>query len=74
MRSVLGEDIAAAGDVNGDGYPDVVVGCGDCGTAALSPGAAVIFFGGAEGINPSSSTLLENPIPRVDAAFGLSVE
>ncbi|MBI5490151.1 MAG: FG-GAP repeat protein [Deltaproteobacteria bacterium] len=70
----FGEDVAAAGDVNGDGYPEVVVGCGDCATTALSPGAAVIFFGGAEGITPSSSAVLENPIPRLDAAFGMSVE
>lgn len=39
----LGKSVASAGDVNGDGYPDLVVGAPDYNTSA---GRAYILFGG----------------------------
>jgi hypothetical protein len=49
----FGVCVAGAGDVNGDGYGDVVVG-GDFLTAAdTGDGAVKVFYGGATGITPT---------------------
>lgn len=44
----FGRSIAAVGDVNGDGYDDVLVGAPDELTNS-SPGSAYLYFGNAEG-------------------------
>ena len=43
----FGISVASAGDVNDDGYSDVVVGAADYHTGDLNPGRAYIYFGGA---------------------------
>jgi hypothetical protein len=42
----FGSDAAGAGDVNGDGYDDVVVGATGNDTGGTSAGAAYVFYGG----------------------------
>lgn len=54
----LGMSVAGAGDINGDGYADIVTGGSYQnvpGTPA-APGIARVFFGSATGIAPSSET------------------
>jgi hypothetical protein len=41
----FGHSAAAAGDVNGDGYPDLIVGAPNL-AAGTSPGHAYVFYGG----------------------------
>jgi hypothetical protein len=69
----LGAQVAGAGDVNGDGYADVIAGAPIHGFP--DAGAAFIYLGGATGIangNPSNSaTLLESD--QADALLGYSV-
>ncbi len=43
---LFGRSVAGAGDVNGDGYPDVIVGANGSDAAGLDVGRAYIFFGG----------------------------
>ncbi|MCP4069697.1 MAG: hypothetical protein GY741_15605, partial [Phycisphaeraceae bacterium] len=54
--SHAGMSVSTAGDVNGDGYSDIIVGVPDCtagyGTAA---GCAYIYFGGEDGIDTGLS-------------------
>jgi hypothetical protein len=45
----FGAAVAPAGDVNGDGYADVIVGDGGDDTAGLDAGAAYVYLGGAGG-------------------------
>lgn len=47
----FGLAVSAAGDVNGDGFSDILVGCPDCGTSAK--GFAFIWLGSASGFGPS---------------------
>ena len=71
----LGERVAGAGDVNGDGYADVIVGAVGYRVATYIRGAAFVFLGSAAGIgdgNPETAAaqLSSN---QVEAGFGKPV-
>src|SRR5262249_10539970 len=73
--SLVGFTVARAGDVNGDGYADVIVGAPLYDAGETDEGAAFVFLGSAAGIasgNPSTaSTQLESN--QAYAEFGFSV-
>ncbi|MBI5516557.1 MAG: FG-GAP repeat protein [Deltaproteobacteria bacterium] len=54
-RSINGRSVASAGDVNGDGFVDLVVGAYGVGGDA---GRAYVYYGSATGIDPSRRTTL----------------
>jgi len=67
----FGYDVSTAGDVNGDGYSDVIVGAPDIDMGQSDEGAAWVYKGSADG-------LISKPIwyaqsDQADAAFGYSV-
>jgi FG-GAP repeat protein/VCBS repeat protein len=73
----LGESVAGAGDVNGDGYDDVVVGDPNYGS-----GAAFVFLGSATGLadgNPATAAARLTAVPSevcpdpASTGFGISV-
>jgi hypothetical protein len=45
--TAFGASVASAGDVNGDGFDDVIVGAPWYGSSGNKPGRAYVFFGGA---------------------------
>jgi len=50
------ESVAVAGDVNGDGYDDVLVGAGEAGQDASSRyGAAYLYLGSSTGLEPAAA-------------------
>jgi len=54
----MGWSVAGAGDVNGDGYDDVIVGARSYSAGQSAEGAAFVFLGSASGIasgNPSTA-------------------
>jgi hypothetical protein len=71
--SGYGTSVSSAGDVNGDGYSDVVVGSWsyDDGPNG-NEGRAWVYYGGATGIAATPSVVL-NPLNVADAYFGNSV-
>ena len=71
----LGFSVSAAGDVNGDGYADVIVGAPGYDAGETDEGAAFVFHGGATGIADgtpaTAATQLESD--QGAARFGRSV-
>ncbi len=61
--------IASAGDVNGDGYGDIIVGAL---LAQNRTGVAHVFLGGAAGLSASPWVSLTGPISP-NGTFGVSV-
>ncbi|MGH7296459.1 MAG: FG-GAP-like repeat-containing protein, partial [Polyangiaceae bacterium] len=58
-KSSFGAAVSGAGDVDGDGYADVVVGAPSLGgPGAQVQGGATLFYGGPSGLDASRSTAL----------------
>ena len=75
VNANLGTSVASAGDVNGDGYADVIVGAMNYDAGSPFEGAAFVFLGSASGIanaNPlTAPTQLESD--QSGARLGSSV-
>jgi hypothetical protein len=67
----FGYSVGTAGDVNGDGYSDVIVGAPLYDNGQTDEGRAYVYHGVAGGLNPSPAWTAEGD--QVDAWFGLSV-
>ena len=67
----FGFSVAAAGDVNGDGYSDVIVGAYLFDNGQVNEGAAFIYHGSASGLSTTAATQLESN--QASASFGYSV-
>jgi hypothetical protein len=48
----FGSSVATAGDVNGDGYSDVLVGAPQYDNGQANEGRVYLYYGGAAGLNP----------------------
>jgi FG-GAP repeat len=67
----FGFSTAGAGDVNGDGYSDVIVGANYHNTGLQNVGGAFIFFGSADGLSATADWEVEGD--QADAELGISV-
>jgi hypothetical protein len=70
MNAYLGCSVSGAGDLNGDGYADLVVGAYAYDNGQTEEGAAFVYYGGAAGIGATPAVLESN---QVDAYLGSSV-
>ena len=60
----FGREVKSAGDVNGDGYSDIIAGAVNYGNGQLEEGAAFIFHGSAAGIITTPAVILESDQSR----------
>lgn len=87
-NGLFGYSVRSAGDVNRDGYADLVVGArnNDGGSGASDKGIAYVFYGSASGITPrilsattytcagqNDCTEIQNPVHEASGFFGCSV-
>lgn len=69
----FGRALAGVGDVNGDGYSDIVIGASDYGgwqTPGRDTGRAYVYQGSSTGLSTSPNTYLDN---HYREGFGLSM-
>ncbi|GMU94775.1 MAG: hypothetical protein AMXMBFR50_02920 [Ignavibacterium album] len=67
----FGKSVSTAGDVNGDGYSDVIVGAYYYGNGQTDEGSAFVYHGSATGLSTTVNWTAESN--QVDARFGISV-
>jgi hypothetical protein len=67
----VGRSIASAGDVNGDGYSDVVIGANFYDNGQTEEGKAFVYFGSATGLSVAADWTAEGG--QNNAYFGFSV-
>lgn len=70
-ESAFGYSVSGAGDVDGDGYGDIIVGAPHYDNGQSEEGAAFLFKGTPNGIGQIPSNILE--ADQADAGFGTSV-
>ncbi|MCB9764482.1 MAG: FG-GAP repeat protein [Alphaproteobacteria bacterium] len=69
----FGEALAAAGDVNGDGFEDLLVGSYKVDEGAEDAGAVYLYYGGPGGLDPARVDRLTATEPAARARFGRAV-
>jgi hypothetical protein len=67
----LGSSVSTAGDVNGDGYADVIVGAPDYTNLETHEGMVLIFYGHVSGLSNAPDLKIESH--QTQAHFGSSV-
>jgi hypothetical protein len=70
----MGNSVASAGDVNGDGYADVIVGAFHYDSGQTNEGAAFIFLGSATGVADGNPATAHAELESNQADEGLFVE
>jgi len=71
VNGFMGISASTGGDINGDGYDDVVVGAGGYDKGQTDEGAVFVYYGSSRGINPTTYTLLEGNV--ANRQFGTAV-
>jgi hypothetical protein len=56
----MGTDVGCAGDVNGDGYSDIVVGAYNYTNGQTNEGAIFIYKGSSTGINTTAFSMMQS--------------
>ncbi len=70
-RSSFALSVSTAGDVNGDGYSDVIVGAHSQDTDIADGGRVYVYFGSAEGLSAAPGWTVDGNQSK--AGFGMSV-
>jgi hypothetical protein len=71
VGATFGRSVASAGDVNGDGYGDVIVGASGIGNSQSTDGRAFVYLGSATGLSATVDWTAESG--HANAGFGVSV-
>jgi len=70
-REWFGYSVSTAGDVNNDGYDDIIIGMPGYGNGQSGEGRSLVFHGSADGLNATPNWTFE--INQQDAHLGYSV-
>lgn len=67
----LGQSLSSAGDINGDGYADILIGSPSYDNGEMDEGRVYVFHGTATGIAATPASILESN--KIAALFGFSI-
>jgi hypothetical protein len=67
----FGGSVSTAGDVNGDGYSDIVIGAYGYGNGETGEGRAYVYHGSSSGLSATANWIEESN--QIYAVFGISV-
>ena len=67
----FGETVASAGDINGDGYADIIIGASRYSNGEENEGAVFVYYGSPDGLKKEYSWIAEGQ--QANAFFGISV-
>ncbi len=70
VGALFGSPVGRAGDVNGDGYADVIVGAASYDNLQTDEGRAYVYHGSASGLSPAANWTADGN--QASAAFGNS--
>lgn len=71
IGSEAGTSVSTAGDLNGDGYSDIIIGVPEYDNGLQSEGAAFVYYGSNDGIDQANKLILEGN--QENANFGSAV-
>jgi hypothetical protein len=71
LSASFGSSVSTAGDVNGDGYADVLIGANSYSNGEVSEGRAYLYYGSAAGLSTTADWITEGNQDGAD--FGRSV-
>ena len=69
----FGASVGTAGDVDGNGYDDIIVGAPGWNVPEVEEGAAFVYAGSADGLDEDAGPLWNKPSDQAGARFGTSV-
>jgi hypothetical protein len=65
--------VAGVGDLNGDGYADVVIGAPQYENPEEAEGTVFLYYGGRDGLPASPDLTLDNPTDTIQGFFGYAI-
>ena len=68
----LGKSVASLGDVNGDGYSDIILGAVNYDNGQIDEGAAFVYHGSVNGLSNTAATIIESNQAGVGFGFSIS--
>ena len=68
----FGSSVGTAGDVNADGYSDIIIGAPKYINGQLDEGGAYVFLGGATGLGPTPHWLVQSNLASCNMGYSVS--
>jgi hypothetical protein len=71
-NALYGESVATAGDVNGDGYSDVIVGAPFYNDGEIEEGAAFVYLGAPSGVSAVAHWSRQSNVPETNLGWSVA--